>query len=170
MRELPYPEKHHLNAALGWLDLGSPVEAKAEADRISWVNRFHPQVFVVRWRIHSHLGNWEAARDLARIFTSLAPDRADGWLCLSYSLYKLNRPLEAFLQLLHRAEAFPRVSAVPYFLACFAWELGDHKGAGKWLAKSKALGGAKILKSAFADHTELFLDGEQVTSKPPAVR
>ena len=38
---------------------------------------------------------------LSRIFTRIFPDRPTGWLCLSYSLYKLNRPLEAFLQLLH---------------------------------------------------------------------
>jgi len=170
MRELAYPERHHLNAALGWLELGSPVEAKAEADEISCVNRLHPHVFIVRWRIHSQLDNWEAARGLAQVFTRVSPRSPSGWLCLSYSLYKLNRPQEAFLQLLQRAEAFPRVRAIPYFLACFAWELGDYKGAGKWLAKSKALGGAKIIKSGIDDHVEFFLDAEPTPSESPAIR
>ncbi|HYT59584.1 MAG TPA: hypothetical protein VEL06_05405, partial [Haliangiales bacterium] len=139
MKELDYPERHYLNAALGWLELGNPAEAKAETDQISWLNRFHPEVFIVRWRIHSNLGRWETARDLAHIFSRVCPDRPSGWLCLSYSLYKLKRPVEAYLQLVHRAETFPQVSAIPYFLACYSWELGDHKGAGKWLAKWKAL-------------------------------
>ena len=167
MRELEYPEKHHLNAALGWLDLGCPDEAKAEADHISWLNHFHPHVFIVRWRIHSRLEKWETARDQARIFTKVFPDRPTGWLCLSYSLYKLKRPLEAFLQLLDRAEKFPKVSAIPYFLACYSWELGDHTGAGKWLAKCKADGSAKNIISKVFNHTELLLLGCEEKSSHP---
>ena len=164
MQDLDYPERHHLNAAVGWLELGDLAEAKAEADRVSWMNRFHPEVFIVRWCIHSRLGKWEAARDLARIFTRIFPERPTGWLCLSYSLYKLNRPLEAFLQLLHRTETFPQVCAIPYFLACYAWKMGDYRGAGKWIARFKALGGGKKTKSGVLDHTTLLLSCEKVVS------
>jgi len=165
MQELDYPERHHLNAAIGWLELGDLTEAKAEADQVSWMNRFHPEVFIVRWCIHSRLGKWEAARDLARIFTRIFPDRPTGWLCLSYSLYKLNRPLEAFLQLLHRSEAFPRVCAFPYFLACYAWKMGDYRGAGKWIARFKALGGARKIKSGILNHTDLLLSCEKSSAQ-----
>jgi len=168
MRELDYPEQHHLNFAQGWLEFGNPAEAKAAADQISWLNRFHPEVFIVRWRIHARLGNWGTARELARIFTRIFPDRPTGWLCLSYSLYKLNRPLEAYLQLLHRTEVFPRVSAIPYFLACYAWRLGDYRGAGKWLVKFKALGGGRKIKSGMLDHTALLLSCEKASSLPAA--
>ncbi|PYM12640.1 MAG: hypothetical protein DME18_10915 [Verrucomicrobia bacterium] len=168
MQELGYPERHHLNAAVGWLKLGDLAEAKAEADQVSWLNRFHPEVFIVRWCIHSRVGKWEAARDLARIFTRLFPDRPTGWLCLSYSLYKLNRPLEAYLQLLHRIAAFPRVCAIPYFLACYAWKLGDFRGAGRWIAKFKSLGGGRKIKSGVLDHTELLLSCEKASSLPVA--
>ena len=140
MRQLEYPEKHCLNSACGWLELGNPLEAKAEADKIPWLNRSDPEVFVLHWRIYAWLSKWEAAHDLARKFTKVAPDRPSGWLCLSYSLFKLKRPLEAFLQLLHQAKAFPQVGAISYFLGCCCLEMGDHKGAEEWLAKAKALG------------------------------
>jgi tetratricopeptide (TPR) repeat protein len=140
VRQLEYPEKHCLNSACGWLELGNPLEAKAEADKIPWLNRSDPEVFVLRWRIYAWLSKWEAAHDLARRFTKVAPDRPTGWLCLSYSLFKLKRPLEAFLQLLHQAKAFPQVGAISYFLGCCCLEMGDHKGAEEWLAKAKALG------------------------------
>ena len=115
MRKLDYPERHYLNFALGWLEFGNPIEAKAAADNISRLNSLHPEVFLVRWRIHVRLGNWEEARDLARTFARVFPNRPSGWLCLSYSLYKLKRPLEAYLQLLHQTAVFPSVSAIPYY-------------------------------------------------------
>ena len=157
MRQLDYPEKHYLSFALGWLDLGNPIEAKLEADKVSWVNRFHPEVFFVRWRIHARLEKWETARDMARVFTKVSPSGPTGWLCLSYSLFKLDRPLEAYLQLLHRREAFPNISAIPYFLACYSWKMGDPKRAGKWLTMYKELGGQKNVKSAVFEYTEFLL-------------
>jgi len=168
MRKLDYPERHYLNFALGWLEFGNPIEAKAAADNISRLNSLHPEVFLVRWRIHVRLGNWEAARDLARTFTRVFPNRPSGWLCLSYSLYKLKRPLEAYVKMLHQTAVFPNVSAIPYFLACYAWALGDYRRAGKWLAKFKTLGGDKKIKSGVLDHTELLLSCEKASTLPAA--
>jgi len=165
VRQLDYLEKHCLNSACGWLELGNPVEAKAEADKIARFNRANPDVFVVCWRIYAWLGNWESAHELARKFTSLAPNRPTGWLCLSYSLFKLRRPLEAFLQLLHQAKAFPQVGAIPYFLGCCCLEMGDRKGAEAWLAKAKALGVKNKSGSSLFIHSGLDPAREYVPSK-----
>jgi tetratricopeptide (TPR) repeat protein len=169
MRRLDYPAKHCLDSACGWLELGNPFEAKAEADQIPWFNRANPEVFVVRWRIYAWLGDWEEAHSLARMFTQLAPDRPTGWLCLSYSLFKLKRPLEAFLQLLHQVEAFPQVSAIPYFLGCCCLEMGDRKGAEDWLAKAKALGVKNEIGPGPFDCADLDSKREFVPSIPPSL-
>src|SRR2546426_1983805 len=95
MRKLDYPERHYLNFALGWLEFGNPIEAKAAADNISRLNSLNPEGFLGRWRIHVRLGNWEAAGDLPRTFTRVFPNRPSGGLCLSFILSNLNRPLEA---------------------------------------------------------------------------
>jgi len=168
MRQLDYPEKHHLNFAFGWLALGNVTEAKLEADQISWFNRFHPEVFPVRWRIHARSEDWEAARDMARIFTKICPNRLTGWLCLSFSLFKLKRPFDAYLQLHHQARAFPKVSAIPYFLACYSWGMGDCKGAGEWLARYKQAGGGKRIRSRILDHLEIVLHSDVLASDVPA--
>jgi hypothetical protein len=83
---------------------------------------------------------------------------------LSYSLFKLKRPLEAFLQLLRQAKAFPNISAIPYFLGCYSWELGDYRGAGKWLGKFKTVSGGKEVKPGPFEHTELVALWEEITA------
>ena len=166
VRQLDYPEKHYLDSARGWLELGNPIEAKIEADKIPWVNGDHPEVFLVRWRICAWLGNWNAAHDLARIFTSISPDRPTGWLCLAYSLFKLKRPLEAFLQLLHQADVFPQVSAIPYFLGCCCLEMGDASEAEKWLAKAKALNGKKGNDASIAYYANMILHWDETHPTP----
>ena len=169
MRQLDYPEKHCLDSACGWLELGNPVEAKAEADKIPCLNRANPEVFVLRWRIYAWLGKWEEAHNLARMFIKVAPDRPSGWLCLSYSLFKLKRPLEAFLHLLHQAKAFPQVSAIPYFLGCCCLEMGDSTGAEDWLAKAKALGLKQEIGPGLFDYADLESKRKYVPSIPPSL-
>ena len=140
MKALDYPAKHNLNAAAGWLDLGNPEEAKAEVDRIPLSKRFHPDVFVMRWRIYARAEDWAAAHKLARIFAKRWPDRPAGWLCHAYSLHKMNRTLEAFMCLLPQARVFPTVSAIPFLLACFCRQMGNTKEADLWLGRSAELG------------------------------
>jgi hypothetical protein len=123
------------------MDLGRPDQAAVEVERISVFGRFHPDSMVVRWTIHARTGEWQKACDLARIFTKVMPNQASGWICLAYSLFRLKRPLEAWLQLVPQARAFPKVGAIPYMLACLASQMGHANETAKWLAKSGELGG-----------------------------
>ena len=115
------------------------MEAQTEADKISSLDPVNPDVFVLRWRIRAWLGKWEEAHHLAREFIQGVPNRPTGWLCLAYSLFKLRRPLEAYLHLLDQAKVFPQASAIAYFLGCCCVEMGDRRRAKGWLAKARAL-------------------------------
>jgi hypothetical protein len=166
MKQLDYPDRHFLNSAAGWLDLGCPREAAAEVDRISVFGRFHPEAMVVRWRIHAHEGQWQRAGDLARIFTKVAPSQASGWICLAYSLFRLKRPLEAWLQLMPQTRVFPKVSAIPYMLACFASQMGHAKEAERWFAKSGELGGPTRILDGDLDSEALALLSPRPCASP----
>jgi hypothetical protein len=169
VRELDYPDRHFLSAALGWLDLGCTAEALAELGHLTVCARFHPEAMVVRWRIHARGDQWQRACDLAKILTKVAPNQASGWVCLAYSLFRMKRALEAWIQLVPQARAFPKVSAIPFLLACFASKLGHARESQKWLAKSGELGGpTKIPEGNFAAEALALLSPHQQHSAQAA--
>ena len=78
MKPLPPPDKHHLRAAQGWLELGNALEANEELERIAPELRAHPDVLEVRWHIYAHAKKWDACVDIAEAIIKLAPNRPDG--------------------------------------------------------------------------------------------
>jgi hypothetical protein len=70
-------------------------------------------------------------------------------------LYRLRRPLEAWIQLLPKIHDFPNLSAIAYLLAWYASELGKHSLARRFLIQSKALGGCSEVKGGILETEEL---------------
>jgi len=52
---------HRLNAALGWLGLDAPGDARAELDAIASAQQSHPAVLEARWLLCAHEKNWDDA-------------------------------------------------------------------------------------------------------------
>lgn len=102
----------------------------------------------MRWRIAARTEAWSEAQRLAAVFTKVCGADPIGWICLSYSLYRLQRPLEAWMTLLPKANEFPNTSAIPYVLACYAWTLRNEPLARRFLARSAALGGPSEIRGA----------------------
>jgi tetratricopeptide (TPR) repeat protein len=134
MQKLEPPDSHHLNAAIGWLELGNPQEANAEWERIAEPNREHPEVVEVHWRIFAARKNWPAAWESACRLVRVAPDNPVGWINRSFSLHEMKRTQEAWDQLLPAAKEFPKVGIIPYNLACYACQLGQQALAEAYLA------------------------------------
>lgn len=78
MNPLPWPDNHHLDAAGGWLELGLPVEAAAEIQRIAPELRLHPEVLNVRWQILAREKNWDTCLVIAGALTRLMPEIRGG--------------------------------------------------------------------------------------------
>jgi predicted Zn-dependent protease len=131
--ELQPPDSHHLNAAVGWIELGNAAEAKAELARIPASSRNHPDVLETEWRVHAAEKDWSAALDAARVLAKADPDNPSGWIHQSYSLHEMKRTQEALDLLLPVVEKFSSISTIPYNLACYASQLGDPKQARRWL-------------------------------------
>src|SRR5438876_5378641 len=95
MKTLGPPDSHYLNAAVGWIELGDPLEAFDELEKVDPEFSLHPDVLLVRWIIYAKARKWNAGLQVARAVITLAPDRPMGWIALAYSLNELNRTPEA---------------------------------------------------------------------------
>lgn len=140
------PDIHFLNAANGWLDLGNAAEAELELARIAPQYRGKPVVVEAYWRLYAEQRRWEDALEAARLLVVIAPEDPAGWIDQSYALHELKRTREAWDLLLPFARRFPKVSTIPYNLACYACQMGNHAEAERWLDKAAKLRSREEIK------------------------
>jgi tetratricopeptide (TPR) repeat protein len=153
--EIQAPDSHRVNAATGWLELGAPLEAQAEIERLSFLLRYHPDVLVIRWKISARQLRWDHALDLARSMVKIAPDRPAGHICLAHSLYNSQRAHEALTELRSAAHKFPKTSAIFYFLARIACRVGREAEAKLWLGRWKDMVDEDAIKNTINDDPNL---------------
>ena len=153
MAELQLPDAHYLSAAIGWLELGNPAEARLELDQISTPSQCHLDVLEARWTICIRDQNWKDGLRTARALLEAAPETSSGWV---YQAYALRRATPGGLRrawnaLLPAYERFPKEAVIPFNLACYACQLRKLKTARTWLKRAirhfrrihhKALGAA----------------------------
>ncbi len=129
-------DRAHLQAALGWIELGNLLEAEAELDKIPARARGHPCVLQVLWRFFGQARNWERCREIGLALTKLTPDQRFGWLHYAVALHKLNRTADARKVLLSVLNKFECNTTFPYYLALFSAKLGETDEARSWLEKA----------------------------------
>jgi predicted Zn-dependent protease len=139
MEALEQRDKNAVEAAEGWLGLGSWKQAEAELQGIAPNRRWHPDVLKARWHIVVARGQWVAAGQIARAICTVAPDIPFGWVSLAYAAHKLNHSGEARNVLLSVVNDFPLESSLRYDLACYACHLGRLGEAWYWLQKAMQL-------------------------------
>jgi len=143
--EIPFPERHQLRAARGWLELGNPREAEAELQSLHPDLGRHADVLELRWQIGASRRQWETCADLGQLLTVVAPERPTGWIHRSFALHELDRTQEAFDHLLPQVDRFPEDATMPYNLACYASRLGRFEAARRWLGRAFAIPGSMEL-------------------------
>src|ERR1022692_4173560 len=89
MQKLEPPDTHYFLAAIGWMELGNVVEARAELAQVSVAQQEHPDVLEVRWSIAAKQEHWEEALEAARALLHCAPKRSSGWLHQAYALRRV---------------------------------------------------------------------------------
>ncbi len=147
MDELEPPDRHHLSAATGWMELGNPREARAELLRISEQQQQRPEVLELHWRICAEEKDWATALAVARQLVQVDPEDPAGWIHQSYSLHELKRTAEARDLLLGVAGKFSRIGTVAYNLACYTCQLGQTDEARRWLSRAIQLSGKERVKA-----------------------
>lgn len=162
MKELAFPDRHHVLAAEGWLDLGRPEWAMDELRGASAAARGLPVVRNLEWRVLADLRDWPAALAVARAFVEEHPSEVAGWLHRSFALHEMQRTREAMDALAPAAGRFPEEPVVRYNLACYACRLGDLDAARRWLGDVVRLKGVAYLKSMALEDADLALLHEEI--------
>ncbi len=99
MKPLDHDDRRHVEAAQGWCELHSFLEANAELDQVKPENRAHPDVLEARWQVYANLDKWEEALELASELMRTVPGRPEGFLytCVDVDFVNLDcrttRPL-----------------------------------------------------------------------------
>lgn len=154
MHNLKPPDTHCFHAAIGWLELGNPVEAKAELAQVSPRHQDHPDVLEVRWSISADQEHWEDCLKVAQAQLRRSPKRSSGWLHQAYALRRIpnGSVQKAWDALLPAFDMFPHVLAIPFNLSCYACQMQQLPDARDWLQRAVAVGGkAKIKRMALDD-------------------
>jgi tetratricopeptide (TPR) repeat protein len=155
MLPLDYPDRHHLNAAVGWLELGATKEAVRELAQIGAHNLFHPDVLGFRWHLLAGQRAWEDALEVARMHVRAEPKSAEAWIHQSFTLHELQRTDEALTELQRVADRFEDIGTIPYNLACYTCRLGRIEEARTWLKRACKLQGKKATLAMAADDPDL---------------
>lgn len=151
VKPLERPDSLYLEAAKGWCELHSFLDANEELEKISPVLRAHPSVLEVRWQVYANLEKWDGALEIATALTKMRPDWPNGWIYRASSLTELNRQQEAHETLSEAATRFPSDEIILYDLACVCCALKRFDKAREWLGKAVGAGGSAIKLRALDD-------------------
>ena len=157
MQGLESPDIHRLNAALGWLGLNCPADARAELDAIAPAQQCHPAVLEVRWMICAHEKNWREALAVAAREMESNPEDSSGWLHRAYALRRVDGGslMKAWEALMPASEKFPAEPVVFYNLACYACQMNELPAARDWLQRAVKAGKKDVIKKMALEDDDL---------------
>src|SRR5688572_32342653 len=129
MKALQAPDLLYLEAAKGWFILGDVAEARNELSQIASKYLRHPDVLEVEFALAAKRHLWTNCMDIAAALLERAPDRPTAWINCAITLHQLKQTQEAWDALYTVRNRFPKVSSIPYNLACYACQLGRNEHA-----------------------------------------
>jgi hypothetical protein len=143
--------------AVGWVELGNLVEAKAELAQIGSALQMHPDVLEVRWLISAEEKQWEEGLQVARSLLHNAPERPSGWLHQAYALRRVRDGglQKAWDALLPAFDRFPRTEIIAYNLSCYACQMQEMDTARLWLKRACAIGNKERVKQRALEDQDL---------------
>lgn len=132
---LTHAEMHLMRAALGWLELGNPAEARAEMEKIAKKFNTNPNVVLIWCDISAAQGNWDDCLKGALKVTKMLPSCLDGWIHLANATRHTGKDgikkAEKILSSIYLKFHF--CPAISYTRALCAGQRGDYEMAAEWL-------------------------------------
>jgi hypothetical protein len=157
MHKFEPPDSYFFSAAVGWLELGNPGEAKSELARLAPALQDRPEVLELRWLICAEEKNWEEGLRAAEALVRVAPEISSGWLHRAYALRRIpgGSLQSAWDALLPAAAKFPDEALIPFNLACYACQMQQLDTALSWLKCAVAIGGKSAIKQMALEDPDL---------------
>ena len=121
----------HIEAALGYLELGMVKDAANEIECIQPEHKNSSAVFGVRLTIYRTAQDWKMMEVVARELLKRQPDEPIHWNDLAFSIRREDSIKAAQTLLLEALEKFPSDAMTRYNLGCYACQLGDMEDAKK---------------------------------------
>lgn len=118
-------DRSHLLAAEGYLELGLPLDANEELEKIDADKRNESEVLIVRLEIYETLEKWELVQTVAKTLVNRHPDSIDWFVSLANATRRTESVEAARSILLTAVTGQPRVAIFHYNLACYECQLGD---------------------------------------------
>ncbi len=129
----------HLQAAVGYLELGMPLDANDEIEAIEPEMKTLSEVLAVRVEIFRALSKWELMEVVARQLAFQQPDEPQSFITLAFATRRAIGVQEALAVLAQVANRFPTCAMILYNLACYAAVLGHLDVARNRLAEATKL-------------------------------
>lgn len=114
----------HVEAALGYIQLGMFEEANDEIEQLPLEEKTSPGVLQLRAAIYSETKSWHLLREVAGFLVDSIPWDSQHWIWLAYATRRTT-DISAAEVILLRALELHRGEAMIYFnLACYAAQTG----------------------------------------------
>ena len=137
MKPLAPSDLARLKAAQGWLELGNPVEAAGELEKITPAFHAHPDVIELRCRIYAKVEKWKESALAALALVKMEPQRISGWVLWASAFQNLKGTQEIAGTFPPALDDFPAYyRRLRFDLASYACELTKQAGEWDWLERA----------------------------------
>ena len=128
--------ERHLNASIGYLELGMLEEAAGELENLSPEDRTSSAVLGVRMEIYRTAKNWTLLEVIARELWKRHQDEPIYLNNLAWVVRRKDSIEAAQIILLEALEKFPNDAMTNYNMGCYACLLGDMDNAKRFVGEA----------------------------------
>lgn len=116
--------ERHLQAALGYLQLGLFQDANDEIEHLPPQEKISPGVLRLRAAIYTELKSWNLLREVAKVLVDQIPEDTQHWIWLAYATRRAASIHDAEEILMRAVQDHPGEAMIHFNLACYAAQTG----------------------------------------------
>ena len=130
------PFERHIQAAVGYHELGLPLEALDELAQLGSEAATRTEVLTVRVVVLQTVGMWDQMETVSRTLCERHPDEGQWPISLAYAVRRAHSLPEALIVLEAAVERFPDEAIIHFNLACYHAQLGNLETARQHLREA----------------------------------